>query len=104
MAHRVDDNHAEIADVLEAAGALVVDLSALGKGKPDLLVGFRKAWCLLEIKNPAQPRSKQRLRPGQQTFHALCAARGLPCHVVTSPREALVAVGVRFDDGTGAAS
>ena len=34
-------------------GASIVDLSQVGFGCPDLLVGFRKRNFLIEIKNPA---------------------------------------------------
>lgn len=52
-AHR-DRNHVPIVRALEAAGCVVVDLSSVGGGCPDLLV-YRRATGLLrlvEIKNP----------------------------------------------------
>ena len=98
-AARTDSSHAEIVKMLRAVGAHVVDLSSLGDGAPDLLVGHRRAWHLIEVKSPEQPRYGRRLRKKQQHFHALCRALGLPCHVVTTPEEALTVLGVRFDDG-----
>lgn len=97
-ASRVDGNHAEICTALRAVGALVFDTSRVGDGFPDIVVGVRGRFLLIEVKNAAQPKNKQRLRPGQKTVHALCQAKGLPCVVVHDVREALIAVGVRFDD------
>lgn len=38
---RVDDNQSEIMEALRKVGASVLDCSSLGKGFPDLIVGFR---------------------------------------------------------------
>lgn len=97
-ARRVDTAQSGIVQALEAAGCLVQSLARLGDGLPDLLVGTRGRWILLEVKSPDQPPNKRRLRPGQQTFHALAEALHLPCFVVMDPRQALTAIGVRFDD------
>jgi len=53
MRHRTDGNQREIAGALRRAGATVCDLSAVGAGCPDLLVGWNGANLLLEIKNPS---------------------------------------------------
>ena len=68
----------------------MLDLSAVGKGCPDLLVAwptspFRQE--LFEVKN-VKGRGN-RLTPDQERFHAMW--RG-PIHVVTSPDEALEVV------------
>lgn len=47
---RTDGNHAEIVRALRAAGITVVDLSAIGEGCPDLLIGFGGVNSLIEIK------------------------------------------------------
>jgi len=49
---RVDSNQAVIVAVLRAAGASVVDLHEVGKGCPDVLVGFLDKNYLIEIKAP----------------------------------------------------
>ncbi|GAG28505.1 unnamed protein product [marine sediment metagenome] len=49
-ARRVDANQTEIVEALRAIGASVFLLHAVGCGCPDLLVGFRGANYLLEIK------------------------------------------------------
>lgn len=49
-ARRTDANHAEIIKELKQAFCTVVDLSKVGKGCPDLLVGHNKINYLVEIK------------------------------------------------------
>ena len=46
-----DGNHDDIVRVLQQAGYTTQDLSAVGLGCPDLLVGFAGCNILLEIKN-----------------------------------------------------
>ena len=55
-AARVDTNHREIVDGLRRVGATVASTAALGKDRPDVLVGFRGRNYWLEIKNPARGR------------------------------------------------
>lgn len=93
-AARVDSNQAEIVRVLRACGAEVWDLSALGDGIPDLLVGFRGRWIPLECKDGSKPPSKRRLTPAEAGVHAIARAKGLPIVVVNSTSEALKAVGI----------
>ncbi len=50
MAKRVDANQAEIVKALRKVGASVQTLHMVGRGCPDLLVGFRRATYLLEVK------------------------------------------------------
>lgn len=47
---RVDANQGEIVDALRAVGASVQDLHELGRGVPDLLVGWRGVNVLMEVK------------------------------------------------------
>jgi len=49
-AKRVDVNQKEIVQALRQLGATVTDLSGVGQGCPDLLVGFKKHTYLIEIK------------------------------------------------------
>ena len=88
-AAKVDGNHRKIVAALRAAGALVVDLSAAGKGVPDLLVGWRSTWVLFEVKDGDKAPSAQALTPEQRAFHAVAATRRLPCYVVRDVAEAL---------------
>lgn len=47
---RVDANQREIVDALRRAGRSVLPTHQLGRGFPDLIVGFRKRNFLIEIK------------------------------------------------------
>jgi Holliday junction resolvase len=60
---RKDDNHKKIVSSLRAAGCSVLDLSSVGSGCPDLLIGFRGQNVLLEIKT-----EKGTLTPDQVLF------------------------------------
>lgn len=82
-----DDNHAEIVAALRKAGALVLDLGAVGGGCPDLLTYSYSGFRLLEIKDGAKPPSDRKLTPDQVKFHAVW-----PVSVVTSVQEAIEAV------------
>lgn len=93
-AAKTDANHAEVVAALRSAGCGVCDLSAVGAGVPDLLV-CAPTWphssVLLEVKDGRKPPSARKLTPDQQRFHA--AWKGA-IRVVTSPAEALAAMGV----------
>lgn len=49
-AKKTDSNQREIIDAFKKAGADVVDLSAVGKGVPDLLVSTLREMWLVEVK------------------------------------------------------
>ena len=85
---KTDANQSAIIAVLREVGATVVDLSAVGKGCPDLLVGFRGATYLLEVKNV---KGKNRTTPDQDVFYAWW--RGGPVSIVRTADEALSAIG-----------
>ena len=85
-AKRTDANQSSIIAVLREVGATVVDLSAVGKGVPDLLVGHRGVTYLLEVKNV-----KGKTTPDQDAFYAWW--RGGPVHIVRTADEALSAIG-----------
>ena len=89
-AARVDANHAEVVQALRAIGCRVQDLSGVGDGCPDLLVGWRHRLCLLEVKDGDKPPSARKLTPDQDKWHALWS--GLPVRVVCSISEAVEAV------------
>lgn len=87
----VDENQHAIVAALRAAGATVQSLAEVGKGVPDLLVGYRRATYLLEVKDGAKVPSAQKLTADQLSWHAQW--RGLPVHVVHDVDEALAAIG-----------
>lgn len=89
---KIDGNHAEIRSVLRDIGAMVVDLSAVGAGVPDLMVLYRGNIRLLEVKDGTKPPSHRRLTPDQRTWHQMAEARGVKVAVVTNTDEAILAV------------
>jgi Holliday junction resolvase len=82
-AARVDANHAEIVRALRSVGCSVLDLSRVGSGCPDLLVGWKgRQMVLMEVKV-----DKGELNAEQVTFAD--AWRGIEPVVVRSVKEAL---------------
>lgn len=69
-ARRVDDNQGELVAALRAIGCSVCDLSGVGCGVNDLLVGFRGRNVLIEVKDGAKPPSARKLTPAQVIFRA----------------------------------
>lgn len=68
-AAKVDRNQSEIVDALRKAGATVQPLHAVGKGCPDLLVGFRGQNILLEVKDWKAAKSDRVLTSHQVEWH-----------------------------------
>lgn len=92
-AARRDGNHAEIRDGLRAVGCSVYDTGAVGGAFADLVVGRQGCTFLIEIKNPKQPPSKRKLRPGQQALRDTWRGHYA---VVETLAEAIAAVGIRL--------
>ena len=93
---KVDATHGQIVHALRAAGFSVVDLSRVGGGVPDLLVGGRGHSWLVEAKRPGVADRKRgavqaRTNASQSLFRATW--RGCPVIVATSGEEALRAMG-----------
>jgi len=82
-----DANQAEIVKALESVGASVLDLADVGRGCPDLLVGYAGREWLIEVKTPTG-----KLTPDEVAF-----ARDWhgAVHVAHSPEEALAVIGFR---------
>ena len=91
-AARIDANQTAIVSALRAAGATVQSLASVGKGCPDLLVGFQNRTILMEVKDGAKPPSERKLTPPQLTWHA--AWEGGTLSVVDGPEAALRAIGM----------
>ncbi len=68
-AARTDDNQRAIVAALRAAGASVQLLHTVGRGCPDLLVGYGGVNLLVEVKDAGRPASARRLTPDQQRWH-----------------------------------
>lgn len=60
-----DANHHEVVDALKKAGAYVIDMSHVGCGFPDLIVGFQGKTMLMEIKNLKTAYGKKGLNKNQ---------------------------------------
>ena len=86
-AAKVDANQEQVVEALRAAGASVQTLAAIGKGVPDLLVGYQGQTLLLEVKDGRRPPSERRLTEDQLKWHG--AWRGGPLAVVDGPEAAL---------------
>lgn len=69
-ARAVDANQAEIVAALKERHVSVLNLSRVGGGCPDLLVGWRGRSVLVEIKDPSKPPSARKLQKSQETFAA----------------------------------
>ena len=91
-AARVDENQENVVKALRAVGASVQTLAAVGKGVPDLLVGYQGKTILLEVKDGRKPPSARRLTEDQLKWHG--AWRGGPLAVVDGPDAALRMLGV----------
>lgn len=64
-AAKVDRNQREIVAALRQIGASVQPLHMVGKGCPDLLVGYQGNTYLYEIKDGQKPPSKRKLTPDE---------------------------------------
>jgi len=62
MAKRVDSNQAEIVAALRKAGATVQDLHTIGKGCPDILVGYHGKNYIMEIKTAGGKFTKSEIK------------------------------------------
>jgi len=91
-AAKVDANQTEIVRALRDLGASVQSLANVGKGVPDLLVGWRGQNYLLEIKDGAKQACKQRLTPDQVEWHGCWLGQVV---VVNSVDAALRVLGAR---------
>jgi VRR-NUC domain-containing protein len=65
---RKDNNHNAVVGLLQDAGAGCMDASFAGQGMPDLLVWWRGAWHLVEVKNPNTAYGRKGLSPRQRRW------------------------------------
>lgn len=90
-AAKVDANQEQIVQALRAAGATVQSLAGVGKGVPDLLVGYQGKTLLMEVKDGRLAPSARRLTEDQLVWHG--AWRGGPLAVVDGVDAALRVLG-----------
>jgi len=84
---RVDENQKAIVIALRRLGASVQSLATVGKGCPDLIVGFRGVNYLLECKNDSKVKSQRQLTPCQVDWHGSWV--GAPVGVVENIDQAI---------------
>jgi endogenous inhibitor of DNA gyrase (YacG/DUF329 family) len=87
-----DANHNEVVNAMQKVGAYVLDMSHVGRGFPDLIVGFQSKTILMEIKNPSTAYGKKGLNKNQLKWKEEWTG-GTYC-VVDSPEAALRMIGV----------
>lgn len=92
-AARTDDNQAEIVAALRAVGASVQSLASVGRGVPDLLVGFQHKNQLMEVKDGNKSPSRQLLTTDELLWHNSWNGKVV---IVTNIKEALAAIGAEL--------
>ena len=68
-AAKVDENQREIVKTLRNMGCTVQHLHSVGKGCPDILVGYKGFNILIEIKDGDKSPASQKLTPDQVIWH-----------------------------------
>ena len=81
MFKKVDSNQTRVVKALRELGATVQHLHAVGKGCPDIVVGYKNRNYLLEIKD-----GEKKLTPDQVIWHYDWKGQ---VEVVTSPEHAI---------------
>jgi len=66
---KVDSNHREIVSALRDAGASVQSLAQIGRGVPDLLVGWRGKNFCFEVKDKSKKPSERELTTDEKAWH-----------------------------------
>lgn len=89
-AAKIDRNQPDIVKALRYAGATVQPIHTIGKGCPDLLVGFRGENYILEIKDGSKPPSQRELTDDEKKWIENWKGKA---RVVSTIDEALDAVG-----------
>lgn len=89
-AARIDENQPDVVSALRGIGATVQPLHTIGKGCPDLLVGYGGRTLLMEVKDGDKAPSDRALTGDQILWHA--AWRGGDLVVVNNVDEAVDAL------------
>ena len=70
MIKKTDRNHAEIIKALrKISGISVFSTHAIGKGFPDIVIGYKDKNYLIEIKDGTKPPSARKLTIDEVKFH-----------------------------------
>ncbi len=86
---RVDGNQVCITNDLQMLSCSVQDLSMVGRGCPDIIVGFQNKNYLFEIKN-----IKGKLNQRQQHWHALWQGQ---VSVIRTLEDAIEIIGIKIN-------
>ena len=65
---RIDDNQKEVVSQLRKLGVSVAITSMLGKGFPDLVLGYQNKNYLIELKDGSKTKSRKTLTEDEQKF------------------------------------
>lgn len=90
---RTDKNQQEIMNALRNCGASVVDLSSVGRGCPDLLIGYAGKTILMEVKNPKNSYGRKGFNVNQTKWASEWRGQLI---IVRSVSEALAAIGAKL--------
>jgi hypothetical protein len=67
---RTDNNHAKIMEECRKIPSLsIFSTHTLGKGFPDIVIGYKGINYLFEIKDGDKPKSQRQLTPHEKSFH-----------------------------------
>jgi hypothetical protein len=95
-AAKTDRNQQEIVKAFRDIGARVQVLSAVGKGCPDILVGFRGVNVLVEIKDGDKPPSARALTSDQVKWHDAWSGQVCVAEDITDAIDKVVEVAKEF--------
>jgi Holliday junction resolvase len=90
-AAKVDANQEAVVSALRAAGASVQSLASVGRGVPDLLVGYKGQTILIEVKDGQKAPSARQLTDDQVKWHG--EWKGGLLAVSEGPEQALKIIG-----------
>lgn len=91
-AARVDANHADLVKLARSVGASVQSLASIGRGCPDLLIGYRHTNYVVEVKDGTKSPSERALTPDEADWHATWRGR---VAVIESPEQLLALLGLK---------
>ena len=83
MIRRTDANHKEIVDAIRKIPFLsVFSTHAIGKGFPDIVIGYKGINYLVEIKDGAKTKSQKKLTEDEIKFHQSWFGQIIVCECV----------------------
>lgn len=91
---RKDKNHAAIVEAIQKLGGIVIDMSRLGQGIPDIAVWTRAGWQVAEIKNPENAYGRRGLNERQKEW---AGNQKAPVFIIRTIEEAVALVTGQFE-------